>query len=242
MNSSSNELVSLRVTSSTTSFSSERRFPIGSVITELKGKLELLTGAMASSMTLELYDKEDKLIGKLNDDERTLQSYGITDGMRIHVFDPSQKAGEFEDVSKVEKYEMSDDAYAKRGDTVRAFKQKMKLGRFAEKSNAEITQKEAEEQAEKERADKIAVGMRCEVRLMGCGARRATVAYVGETQFKPGFWIGVKYDEPVGKNDGSVGGKRYFECEPKYGGFVKPKFVVVGDFPEEDITVSDDEI
>jgi dynactin complex subunit len=37
---------------------------------------------------------------------------------------------------------------------------------------------------------------------------------MGLTDFAPGEWVGVELDDPRGKNDGSVEGKRFFEAAP----------------------------
>uniref|UniRef100_A0A669ES25 CAP-Gly domain containing linker protein 2 n=1 Tax=Oreochromis niloticus TaxID=8128 RepID=A0A669ES25_ORENI len=54
------------------------------------------------------------------------------------------------------------------------------------------------------------------------GVKPGVIAYLGETQFAPGQWAGVILNDLVGKNDGSVGGVRYFECQPLQGIFTRP--------------------
>jgi CAP-Gly domain-containing linker protein 1 len=51
------------------------------------------------------------------------------------------------------------------------------------------------------------------------GSKAGTLQYIGATEFAAGEWCGVELDDPLGKNDGSVEGKRYFECQPKFGLF-----------------------
>mmetsp|Transcript_14169 Transcript_14169/g.37429 ORF Transcript_14169/g.37429 Transcript_14169/m.37429 type:complete len:116 (-) Transcript_14169:344-691(-) len=83
------------------------------------------------------------------------------------------------------------------------------------------------------------VGDRCQINP---GGKRGVVAFVGKIPaIAPGWWVGVQYDEPVGKNDGTVKGSRLFECPPNYGGFLRPDKVEVGDFPEADLFGSDDD-
>ncbi|XP_069461813.1 kinesin-like protein KIF13B [Ambystoma mexicanum] len=52
--------------------------------------------------------------------------------------------------------------------------------------------------------------------------KTGTIRYVGPTDFQEGTWVGVELDLPAGKNDGSVGGKQYFKCNPGYGVLVRP--------------------
>ncbi|KAM9540686.1 CAP-Gly domain-containing linker protein 2-like isoform 5-T9 [Salvelinus alpinus] len=54
------------------------------------------------------------------------------------------------------------------------------------------------------------------------GVKPGVIAYLGETQFAPGQWAGVVLNDLLGKNDGSVSGVRYFECQPHQGIFTRP--------------------
>ncbi|KAF7731002.1 hypothetical protein EC973_001048 [Apophysomyces ossiformis] len=204
-------------------------------------KLEPVTGIPPSTQKITLYQGNIE-IGPIDDDARLLGSYPVENFMRLQVTDtnPHRIKNQFTDTSLVEKFELTEEEYAKRTDTVRAFKENNKLGRFS----AEAAEQRAAFASENEKAaSKIKVGDRCEVQ-MGDEAvkRRGCVRFIGETQFQPGLWVGIQYDEPMGKNDGSVQGERYFTCPPKYGGFVRPIHVTVGDFPEEDLFDSDDDL
>ncbi|CAH2314655.1 tubulin-folding cofactor B [Pelobates cultripes] len=193
-------------------------------------------------MDLQLFSADNTFLQNLDQDDALLGSYPVDDGCRIHVIDKSgARIGEFEDLSRVEKYELSNEAYEKRTDSVRSFLKKNKMGKFNEAETAQM-KAENDRKIEEERvaAEAITTGARCEVRAVGLPTKRGTVMYVGQTDFKPGYWVGVKYDEPLGKHDGSVEGKRYFTCSPKYGAFVKPQHVSVGDYPEEDYGLDDE--
>ncbi|XP_067932017.1 CAP-Gly domain-containing linker protein 1-like [Watersipora subatra] len=59
-------------------------------------------------------------------------------------------------------------------------------------------------------------------RVYVAGTKPGVIAYLGETKFAGGDWAGIILDDLEGKNDGTVQGVRYFQCEPKRGVFAKP--------------------
>ncbi|KAI9487806.1 MAG: CAP Gly-rich domain-containing protein [Benjaminiella poitrasii] len=234
-------IVTLFVDTSDEKVSSERRFDKGLTISQLKYKLEPITGIPYSTQKIDLY-QGNALQGTLDDENRMLGSYPVEDYMRLHVTDtnPHRVKNQYTDVSLVDKFELTEEEYERRSDTVRAFKERNKLGRFSDEAAAK---EDAIERAYEEAASNIKVGDRCEIDSdEQTATRRGTVRFVGETKFQSGLWVGIQYDEPLGKNDGSVQGERYFTCPPKYGGFVRPTKVKVGDFPEEELSLTDDEL
>ncbi|XP_030841615.1 dynactin subunit 1 isoform X2 [Strongylocentrotus purpuratus] len=55
------------------------------------------------------------------------------------------------------------------------------------------------------------------------------VAFVGTTTFATGKWIGVALDEPKGKNNGTVQGKKYFTCPDNHGILIRQSQVKILD-------------
>lgn len=51
--------------------------------------------------------------------------------------------------------------------------------------------------------------------------RQATIRFLGTTHFAEGEWVGIELEDTSGKNDGSVQGERYFECDMGHGMFLR---------------------
>ena len=166
------------------------------------------------------------------DEEKSLKELKIEDMDFIHVHDLNPNSAlvqtNFDDTSTVKKYEISEEDYMKRTDNARKFKQKL-LSDPNYKAMIESSQGPTYE----EEASQIEIGSRC---LLGDGFRRGEVKFVGMVkEMGHGFWVGVKLDEPMGDTNGTLKGKLYFQCNDKFGVFVRPDYVKVGDFPPEDL-------
>uniref|UniRef100_A0A2K5JT23 Kinesin family member 13B n=1 Tax=Colobus angolensis palliatus TaxID=336983 RepID=A0A2K5JT23_COLAP len=79
--------------------------------------------------------------------------------------------------------------------------------------------------SDSEEAEEVPEWLR-EGEFVTVGAHKTgVVRYVGPVDFQEGTWVGVELDLPSGKNDGSIGGKQYFRCNPGYGLLVRPNRV-----------------
>merc|ERR1711939_1160981 len=235
-------------------------------VERVKEKLRSHCGTGSLFMHLTLLDYNGQVVADMINDELKLGYFSPMDGGTIHItdLDPHSLAanGGLEDVSLVKKYEISDEDYNKRDDNFRKWRDAKKAAdptwtmakevkrnqdkkrmaadpNFVPEPDPEPKAPITDDEHMADLAKEMKVGDRCEVTL---GGKRGVVQYVGKIhQIAPGWWVGVQYDEPVGKNDGTVKGKKLFECPPKYGGFLRPDKLSVGDYPELDDLFTDDE-
>ncbi|KAN0045535.1 hypothetical protein ACTA71_005913 [Dictyostelium dimigraforme] len=212
-----------------------KNFSLDLKVKDFKEKLYRFVGTEPKYMELILRD-EYKVndICKLEDQEKTLGSFEPKDGMNIHIIDkdPNNFVSDLQDISKAPKPVISEEDYNKREGTYKKWKEENQLKKDNSSNKTDGDDDLATQEIE------IKVGDRCKVISedpTNYEERLGKVQYVGTVEFSAGIWIGVELDLPLGKNDGSVKGKKYFQCSPKYGCFAKPKNILVGDYPEEEI-------
>lgn len=199
--------------------------------------MEPITGIPPGSMKVVVRGRD--VSGTTRDDE-TIGSWTLGKGETVVIHDTRSAAlrqsFKFDPNAPdaAPKYTMPETTYESLPSSVLAWKKANSLGRFdpnaptAEELAKQRHQKDTSALAERG----ISVGQRC--RVGGSDARRGQVQFVGEIpqidKEKGAVWVGVAFDEPVGKNDGSIGGQQYFQTKGKnFGAFVRPENVEVGE-------------
>lgn len=252
-------MVQINVThSNLKQFVQELRLDLRSTIGSIKERLYTFNGSNIGLMELQLRDESGNFVCTLNDDSRPLGFYGVRNGMEIHVKDNDpfslSRDGGLDNVALVKKWRMTDEEYDKREKTYRAWKREQlrKDPNWAPRHIAEARKRQEELvvlYSNIECIHDIKIGLRCSV---SPGDRRGEVCFIGMVDgLAGGYWIGVKLDEPLGRNDGSINGRKYFDADPNCGVFARPDNVKVGDYPNifeeemgdilKDLSVSSDE-
>eukprot|EP00298_Acanthocystis_sp_HF-20_P002963 c13344_g1_i2.p1 GENE.c13344_g1_i2~~c13344_g1_i2.p1 ORF type:complete len:231 (-),score=101.31 c13344_g1_i2:29-721(-) len=214
-------------------------FKLEATIFEIKEIVHMRVGTAPEYMKLILQDRNGVQKAKLLEDSLKLGFFSPENGWVLFVedHDPMKTVSKLQDIRNLkeeDRFKYTDEQYDKREGTLRQYL----------KEHPEIAatlRKERDPEDGKDLIDTMKIGDRCQVRLEAGGLERGQIKYLGKLHERNGYFVGVQFDLPVGKNDGSVRGQRYFECTANYGLFVFPNQVEVGDFPEEDLFGSDEE-
>jgi len=109
----------------------ERRITTSWTVSQLKAKLETMTGIPPGSQKLRLKSpgKEDKWV---EGDDRLVGDWGLGRGCEFEIHDtrPQSARLDFTDLSSVEKYTLPTSTYEALPNTVLSWKRSQKLGRF----------------------------------------------------------------------------------------------------------------
>ena len=149
-------------------------------------------------MKLEIYDHVDKYLFAISstENDKLLGSFPIDSGMRLNVVDNFQFHNQL-NCDPVPKFELSNDEYSSRKDSLKAFLMKNKLGKYSDKIVTDT------DPSTEEDLSQFKIGSRCKVSKVAVGEILGTVMFVGCLKGRKGNWIGVKLDEPLGTCDGT---------------------------------------
>ena len=222
------------------SSTSERRISPHWTLAELHTRLHPITGIPPGDQLLTLQGADTSTpLTSPTPTTTPLSAFPLHPHQTLSVTDarPPHLRPNYTDPAGVPKFALPLEEYAQRTDSVRAFKQRHQLGRFAPPTSTVPPP-----------APTIPLAAR--VRLLPpSDSRLGTVRFVGaipalspaapdapdDSAPAPALpvWVGVELDEPVGAHDGAVRGTRVFTCGPKRGVFVRAERVVVGDWKVE---------
>lgn len=184
---------------------------------EVKENLHRRTGTAPSHMELWVVDGLDHRRELLEDDARLLGAVFPPEaeggGMKLHVVDTDASSLSANTAlldGDVPKYE------AKHGNKGFAeFRVKKRLSAEGSVAPPAPTAKTGmAEAAELDEGDEV---------VMLKDGLAGTIRYIGKcAAAAPGFFVGVELVEPKGRHDGTVKGKKLFDCQPGHGVLVRP--------------------
>ncbi|CCC68794.1 hypothetical protein NCAS_0B07100 [Naumovozyma castellii] len=216
---------------------------------ELCEKIYTITGVEPQDMELHIKDVSDD-VNIIKNPLATPQLTIVNETIdKISVEDTNTKSItnqlKNEDESSSIGFQLSEEVYARKSDTVLRWKQENKFGKF---DPDYLKKMEQDQKLQNEKVKSLTVDARCSVKVPGQPERRGWLRFIGKIPEinKDDTWCGVEFDEPMGKNNGTFKSHVYFgPVKDKYGGFIKPIHVETSErfTPFElDFETSDEEI
>jgi tubulin-folding cofactor B len=212
----------------------ELRFSLSDSITSIKERMYRVTGWSPASISLSLYRGNALLasIGEVNETSNTLGLYlpqpydtlSVTcnDPSMVNTFDsnahsmPINSSGS--QMLGVKKYEISDEAYSKLPNNAAKWKANLLTQKIFSPDRPIQVESDSRHNYRFNIDDRVMVVSKNDPE----NSPKATVKYVGPVHFASGEWVGISYDDPLGKHQGTIDQTRYFHTEQNHGSFVKP--------------------
>ena len=223
----------------------ELRFSIDDSIETIKNRLYRVTGWPPMYIQLALFRENVLLIDRMHDwgetthlsayEPRPYDCISVTcsDSTLVNAYehqfqsvsigDAVRAAEAGESTSIVKKFELTEEEYSRLPDN--AAKWRARMFSPQERNQSQVKDSLSAMETNFRIGDRVIVTLTKKPPNVSANGNKATVHYVGTVHFASGTWIGVSYDDPIGKHNGTIDTKDYFQTKEKHGAFVRPDCV-----------------